>query len=216
MYQNIHNIETVPLLLSVSDIKHYDPNDLFFPYSKSFSNNVGTIKSCVTDITWNVDLKALLGDLYDKYDYFTLELLQFMTIPFSGSPVQWAKPFSNHVNIGYRNLSVYISGLDWVNSSYSQKDDANLNYCHLSNVTDHFSLNNNVRYDIFEDNEYMYESPKGYAKYDLLFEKQQYAKINIRLGSIDSGLDFAQESVFINSQNIMHYFTMKFNIIPFK
>jgi hypothetical protein len=36
MYQNIHNIETVPLLLSVSDIKQYDPNDLFFPYSIIF------------------------------------------------------------------------------------------------------------------------------------------------------------------------------------
>jgi hypothetical protein len=114
---------------------------IYFSLIVSFSNNVGTIKSCVSDVTWNVDLKALLGDLYDKYDYFTLELLQFMTIPFSGSPVQWSKPFQNDIliNAGYRNLSVYISGLQWVNSSYSQKDDANLNYCHLCNVTDQFT-----------------------------------------------------------------------------
>jgi hypothetical protein len=34
-------------------------------------------------------------DLYDKYDYFSLELLQFMTIPLTGSPIQFSKPFHN-------------------------------------------------------------------------------------------------------------------------
>jgi hypothetical protein len=205
MYQEIKPIETVPLLLSVNEIKEYDPNNLFYPYSLSYSNNIGTIKSCGTDITWNVDLKALLGDLYDKYDYFNLELLQFMTIPFSGSPVQFAKPFANHINIGYKNLSVYISGLDWVNSSYSQKYDNNTSYCHLCNIKDQFTTENVIQFGNWRDTEYLYEATKGYAKYDLMFKKQEYAKINIRIGAIDSNLNYTPDSIFFSNNFIMHY-----------
>ena len=48
------------------------------------------------------------------------------------------------------------------------------------------------------------------------FKKQKDANINIRLVAVDSGLDYTPEDIFLSSQNVMHYFTMKFNIIPFK
>ena len=206
---------TVPLLLSVTDILPYDSSNLIYPPSYTISNSVTKITNCVADVTWNVDLKSLLGDLYDKYDYFNLELLQFMTIPYTGSTVAFSKPFQNDTNTGYRNLSVYISGLQWVNSSYNQKSDSNLNYCHLCNVKDQFTVENISQVGNWRDSEYLYEATKGYAKYDLMFKKQQYAKIKIRIGSIDSGLEYTPESIFYSSNFIMHYFLMKFNIVPF-
>lgn len=208
--------QSVPLLLSVSDIKQYNSSDLFFPTSRSFSNSVGQIKNCVADVSWNIDLKTLLGDLYDKYEYFNLELLQFMTIPYSGSPNTFSKPFQNNVNTGYRNLSIYISGLQWVNSSYSQKNDVNTNYCHLCNIQQQFTTQNTVAVGDWRNDEYLYESIKGYDKFDLMFKKQQFVTINIRIGAIDSDLDYTPESIFIYSSFIMHYFLIKFNIVPFK
>ena len=216
MYQYIKPVETIPLLLSVSDIKQYNSSDLFYPPTKTFSNNVGKITNCVADVSWNVNLKTLLGDLYDKYDYFNLELLQFMTIPLTGSPVDFTKPFQNDINTGYRNLSIYISGLQWVNSSYSQKYDSNTSYCHLCNIKDQFTSQNIIQFGNWRDTEYLYEATKGYAKYDLMFKKQEYAKINIRIGAIDSNLDYTPASIFFSDSFIMHYFIVKFNIVPFK
>jgi hypothetical protein len=68
----------VPLMLSVSDIQLYDVNNIIFPYDKVVSNKVGTISKCITDVTWNINLKEVLGDLYDEYDYFNLEVAQIM------------------------------------------------------------------------------------------------------------------------------------------
>ena len=209
-------VQTIPLLLSVTDIKQYDSLDLFYPPSYSFSNDIGTITNCVSNVTWNINFKSLLGDLYDKYDYFTLELLQFMTIPLTGSPVNFTKPFQNDVNTGYRNLSIYISGLQWVNSSYSQKYDCNTSYCHLCNVKDQFTSENVNQFGNWRDTEYLYEATKGYEKYDLMFKKQEHAKINIRIGAIDSDLDYTPDSIFFSNNFIMHYFMLKFNIVPFK
>jgi hypothetical protein len=63
-------------MLSVSDIQPYDINNIMYPYEKIVSNKVGTISKCITDVTWNINLKEVLNDLYDKYDYFNLEVVQ--------------------------------------------------------------------------------------------------------------------------------------------
>jgi hypothetical protein len=218
MYHEIKPVENVPLLLSVTDIIPYDPNNLFFPASYQYSNNIGKITNCLSDVTWNVNLKSLLGNhIYDEYDYFNLELLQFMTIPMTGSNNIFSKPFQNDIIIGYRNISIYISGLQWVNSSYSQKDDCNLSYCHLCNVKQQYNMiNNNIQFSNWRRDEYLYNAIKGYAKYDLMFKKQEYVKINIRIGAIDSNLDYTPENIFSNTSSIMQYFILKFNIVPFK
>jgi len=216
MSEDIITPVTVPLLLSVTDILPYDPNNLIYPASNTISNNVGQITNCVSEVTWNVDLMSLLGDLYDKYDYFNLEMLQFMTIPLTGSTTAFSKPFQNDLNSGYRNLSVYISGLQWVNSSYSQKVNSNTNYCHLCNVKDQFTSENLSQVGNWRDTEYLYTATKGYARYDLMFRKQKHVKIKIRIGAIDTDTEYTPENVFFSSSFIMHYFLIKFNIVPFK
>jgi hypothetical protein len=62
----------VPLFLKVSDIQPYSITNLIYPYTKVVSNNVGTISKCCTDVTWNINLESLLGDLYYMYEYFNL------------------------------------------------------------------------------------------------------------------------------------------------
>ena len=56
----------VPLILKVSDIRPYDKNDISYPYEKTISNKVGSVTNCVTNVTWNIKLKQVLGDLYEE------------------------------------------------------------------------------------------------------------------------------------------------------
>jgi hypothetical protein len=106
----------VPLILKVSDIRPYDKNDVSFPYSKVVLNKVGTIKNCVTDVTWNINLKELLGsELYNNYDYFNLELVQFLSVPMTGGGNGSNPPFFNNINLAYRTLNCFIYGLQCYN-----------------------------------------------------------------------------------------------------
>jgi hypothetical protein len=103
-------------MLKVSDIQPYDINNLIYPYETVVPNNIGTISQCVTNVTWNINLETVLGDLYKEYDYFNLEVLQIMTVPMTGGNGATFKPLDNSIYIGYsyRNLNVFISGLQWL------------------------------------------------------------------------------------------------------
>jgi hypothetical protein len=47
--------------------------------------------------------------------------------------------------------------------------------------------------------------------------KEREVKINIRFGAIDSDLDYCPASIFAGgTSTIMHHFSVKFNITPFK
>jgi hypothetical protein len=111
MQEEFNNNRIVPLMLKVSDIQPYDTNNKIFPYETVVSNAVGTISQCVTNVTWNINLQEILGDLYDQYDYFNLEVLQIMTVPMTGGDGVTLKPLDNSIYLGYRNLNVFISGL---------------------------------------------------------------------------------------------------------
>jgi hypothetical protein len=59
---------------------------------------VGTIKNCITNVTWNVNMKEVLGDLYDKYDYFNIKVAQIMTTCNTGGQYESRRPFLSYVN----------------------------------------------------------------------------------------------------------------------
>jgi hypothetical protein len=212
---NINSV--VPLMLSVTDIQPYDSNNIIYPYDVRVVNEMGTITQCVSNVTWNIDLEVLLGNLYYQYEYFNLELIQFMTIPLTGGNYPTYKPMDNGVNIGYQNLNVFISGLKFVRSTYNQKIGTDTTYAHLCNISNQYnSTTNDPGINLWRGDEYLYYSQKGYANYNLCFKKEKHVKINIRFGAIDSGLDYCPESVFPTVFNTMHHFIAKFNIVPFK
>jgi hypothetical protein len=210
--------QAVPLMLKVSDIQPYDTNNKIFPYDKVVSNTIGTILQCVTNVAWNINLQEVLGDLYDQYDYFNLEVLQIMTVPMTGGNGTTLKPMDNSIYLGYRNLNVLISGLQWLRSSYDVQSGNETGTVHLCNISDMKQASDNASAGpVYRGDRYIFQSQRGYMNYDLCFRKERDVKINIRFGAIDSGLDYCPASIFANGTiTIMHHFSIKFNITPFK
>jgi hypothetical protein len=211
--------QVVPLMLKVSDIQKYDINNKIYPYSKTVSNDIGTISKCVSDVTWNVNMKEVLGDLYDKYDYFNIEVAQIMTTPYTGSgPWDSHRPFTTHVNTAYKNLNIFMSGLNWVRSSFNQKSGNENATVHLCNIRDINKANDNgdPSWYIWQNLTYLYIAQTGYMNYNLCFKKEPNVQINIRLGGLGTGLDYTPDSIFSDATSPMQHYIIKFNIIPFK
>jgi hypothetical protein len=210
----------VPLILKVSDIQPYDVNNRIFPYSKVVSNEVGSIKNCITNVTWNINIIELLGDLYDKYDYFNIEVAQIMTTPYTGSgPYESHRPFLSYSNTLYKNLNFFISGLDWCRSSFNQKSGNKNATVHLGNIREinNGTDNNDPSWYVFNNITYLYVGQTGYMNYNLCFRKEPNVKINIKIGGLGTGLDYTPPEIFENNfTTIMQHFILKLNIIPFK
>jgi hypothetical protein len=82
------------------------------------SNSVGTSDARFTNMTWsNINLRTLLGNMYDKYDRFALVPISFQTI--QGG------------NFGAGNddrcISINIAGLPFTNNNYNASTKTNQN-----------------------------------------------------------------------------------------
>jgi hypothetical protein len=90
--------ETASLFLKSSDLTY------------GSTTSVGTADSNGTVLTWsNINLRVLLGDMYDKYDRFNLNLNTIATSvasSYTGSADE-------------RSTYITITGLPWVNNTYS-------------------------------------------------------------------------------------------------
>ena len=111
----MYNEESASLVLRVGDL----PN--------GSSNNVGTCDAFHTNMTWNnINLRTLLGDMYDKYDMFALV------------PVVFASSHANNT-FGSTNddriTQVFISGLPFTNNVYSTFSKTNTNVAFCNNMT---------------------------------------------------------------------------------
>jgi hypothetical protein len=63
----------------------------------------------------NINLRTLLGDMYDQYDTFNLSLT---SITNAKTPAAVGPTFANS-DVDNLNLTLYISGLPFINNSYS-------------------------------------------------------------------------------------------------
>lgn len=74
------------------------------------SNARGDVNQFRTSITWNnINLRTVLGDMYDKYETFNIELKEM---------VQHQIIENVGINPKEENVLVYVSGLNWLNNSY--------------------------------------------------------------------------------------------------
>ena len=79
------------------------------------TNLYGTGNSTLSSFTWtNINLRILLGDMFDKYDRFML-LLQNISQALSGAMA----------TVDDRSLLINMSGFSFVNSTYNQKLQSN-------------------------------------------------------------------------------------------
>lgn len=156
MNHTIFNIDkTIPLTLKTTDISPVS-SYAGITWDTIINNDVGIIKNYRTDLTFkNINLKELLGKFYDEYEYFNIELVQLITLfqPLGGDVLKNESLPKNTM------LNVCMSGLDFVNSSYSQKDNNNKTYIQLDNISNqtkllngNFVLNNDFEYTAIENN----------------------------------------------------------------
>ena len=89
--------------------------------TQTVSNDIGGWSNYKQTVYWNVNLKNLLGDDYNKYEKFGIRLNQW-------SYVSVNYPTSATLDI---NHLVMMSGLNWVNSSFSQLNGTNTNKASL-------------------------------------------------------------------------------------
>jgi hypothetical protein len=74
------------------------------------SNTKGSVNQSRTSMTWNaINMRNILGNLYDKYELFNIELVGF-------SAYQVLSNFG--VTDNDRNVIFKMSGLDWVYNTY--------------------------------------------------------------------------------------------------
>jgi hypothetical protein len=79
--------------------------------------------------TWNnINLRTLLGDMYEKYDLFNI-CLNTITTSQTG--------FAGDIGINADDLNVIIklSGLPFINQTYSVKQGCNTNVCPITSFT---------------------------------------------------------------------------------
>jgi hypothetical protein len=178
--------ENICLVLKTSDINSNDGQATYF--NATVSNEKGKIFDNRTGYTWyNVNMKNLLGDWYNKYDKFNICLVSvnqsYQAAQYTNNVLQYS---SNYV------VSVKMSGLQWL-SSYDQasKNNTDIQIVGVRN----FNESNNVIGN----------------NYITFLKGSQITNITINLHSLtgDASLVSAQASTF-------GHMTFLFNITPIK
>jgi hypothetical protein len=143
-----------------------------------------------TQITWNnINLKTILGPIYDKYDKFNIELVSI-------SQCTTEDNFGADPNDS--NVLIQISGLPFVNNNYSILTGNNVNstiigFYNFSNY-DETTTQNYINHSrtFVKDTKYLVDITINYLKFDLT---PVVANVNYLYGAAVSG--FFPEMVFM-------------------
>ena len=125
----MNNANTCSLVLKHADISTTTT-------TQTVNNSVGGWSNFKQTTYWNVNLKNLLGDEYNKYEKFGIRLNQWSSI---SAPY----PVSTTLDI---NHLVMMSGLNWENSAYSQLNGTNTNKAPLIMIILNASTNSIINY----------------------------------------------------------------------
>ncbi len=99
------NIESATLILRSGDL------------IANATNQYGSCDQYITNMTWNnINLRTLLGTLYDRYDLFNICL---SNVSHSTQPVQFATTPDDAL------VQICVAGLPFVNQTYSVTDCCN-------------------------------------------------------------------------------------------
>jgi len=90
------------------------------------TNIKGSISEYRTTITWNaINFKNLLGELYNHYDLFNIQLIN----------TGWSLPAAAFgVTTNDRGINVVMSGLDWAYNNYNTITGNMTNECIIGNA----------------------------------------------------------------------------------
>jgi hypothetical protein len=81
------------------------------------TNSIGTLNNAQrSSMTWtNVDIKTIVGTMWEKYEYFIITLVSAISAPITAVPT----------NIFDRTAIINLQGLQFINSSYSIASKSN-------------------------------------------------------------------------------------------
>ena len=92
------------------------------------SNAFGSTNEFKTRMTWNnINFRLLLGDMYDKFDNFNIQLvIEYLTYSKFGSDddrILNNGVYINEAGVDHsdRIVSIYMSGMNFLNSTYDSK-----------------------------------------------------------------------------------------------
>ena len=89
------------------------------------STSIGTADQYGTTYTWNnINLRVVLGDMYDQYDRFNLNLNTIAT----GLAGNYAGSVDERCNY------ITIAGLPWTNNTYNQSTNSNTNTTVIASI----------------------------------------------------------------------------------
>lgn len=213
--------QVVNLTLNVNDIIALPPDaNRLATYDASFITDVGTITNWGCKVTWNINFKELLGDLYDKHDMFNIELVQFLTLPSSNGGT--LRPLTNG-NFPQNNcINLYMSGLRFTSSSYSipSRNETGVAFVTTlaNNATNTLNEDPNQSasgIDIWYGVDSLYSVSKGWGNNNLTFRKQARGEITLMVGATASNLTIVAQNTLFSSQQMPRY-AARFNITPFQ
>ena len=122
--------ETASLVLNTFDI---DPTVTAGQYfNTTVDNQYGTITNNRCNLTWkNINMRRVLGEMYDKYDTFNMYLYQIN----QSASFSLTAPSTNP----YLLVDVRIKGLQFLNNTYNVVSRNNINTAYSTS----YLLNNN-------------------------------------------------------------------------
>ena len=110
------------LILNTQDINSGLSGALY--YNKTLDNQYGTVDNNRCTLTWkNINMRRVLGGMYDKYESFNLYLYQISLTATTTAPPTTAQ---------YSLVDVNISGLPFINNTYNVSSQNNTNKAYLT------------------------------------------------------------------------------------
>ena len=103
------------------------------------STNIGTCDQFRTSFTWNnINLRMLLGDMYDQYDYFNISLISI-----SSSLTQ---TLAAGATADDKIVFVKMSGLPFINQTFQQSTGNNGTFAYVSTLSIPLTANTSTQF----------------------------------------------------------------------
>ena len=103
------------------------------------STNIGTCDQFRTSFTWNnINLRMLLGDMYDQYDYFNISLISI-----SSSLTQ---ALAAGATADDKLVFVKMSGLPFINQTFQQSTGNNGTFAYVSTLSIPLTANTSTQF----------------------------------------------------------------------
>ena len=200
---NLTPVQSAKLCLNTHDIRAYTNREAYFNNSSPIilSTAIGQIGVAVCECTWTqLSLKDILGSLYRPNGLYSIELVQFQTIPYllGSDSASFPNFINNGGNTNLQSFVMYLTGLNWVESAYDIKQKCSQTRAQLCP----FYITEDRDLDANFENADQAGLPDIIGNHRLLFRATQDKfdiRVNIGVGRLDSILDKTSNALAFNT-----------------